>query len=309
MKYAPSLHGIALTTITPFDEQYRIDEKGIHALVDFLLAHGVNRDTGFLVPLSTTGNFLALNQEEKKQTARACMKAVGSVVDVVIGCNSNNLSELTDLASFAADIGARGVMFSPPFYWKAREEQIIEFYRAAVEKNPDFPVIIYNNHWASQNDLSVSLLQQLAEIDEVIGIKESTHTIQKLVDACRTFRNRFLIFNGLGEAFEPMYTQLGCAGFTSTFGNAFPEAAVRLQNLLSKRSYDEAEKLSAAMAPCTTFLDSLSGGQYIAALKYVLDKKKVCGRGVRTPVIPLNKEQISKLEKFASDIDSLMYKD
>lgn len=309
MKNAPSLHGIALTTITPFDEQYRIDEKGIHALVDFLLAQGVNRDTGFLVPLSTTGNFLSLNQEEKKQTARTFMKAAGSAVDIVIGCNSNNLSELTDLASFAADIGARGVMFSPPFYWKAREEQIIEFYRAAVGKNPDFPVIIYNNHWASQNDLSVSLLKQLSEIEEIIGIKESTHTIQKLVDVCRTFRNRFLVFNGLGEAFEPMYSQLGCAGFTSTFGNAFPEATVHLQYLLSEKKYDEVEKLSKIVSPLTDYLDSLSGGQYIAALKLVLQEKKICRGGVRSPVIPLKKAEVSKLKKFAANIDLQMHKD
>ena len=69
------MQGIALTTITPFHEDGTVDEDGIYRLVDFFVENGLDSQNAFLVPLSTTGNFLALSLEEKKQVAGIFLKA------------------------------------------------------------------------------------------------------------------------------------------------------------------------------------------------------------------------------------------
>jgi 4-hydroxy-tetrahydrodipicolinate synthase len=188
-------------------------------------------------------------------------------------------------------------MVSPPFYWKATDEQIIKHYHQICQ-SIDIGVVIYNNHWASQVDITLETLGSILEHSNVIGLKESTHSIFKLARVHRLFANRINIFNGLGEAYEPMYSQLGSKGFTSTLGNIVPELSVQLHSLLSEKKFEEAFELATQIAPLSDFMDSLTGGQYIVALKHVLNRLGVCERTIRPPLIPLSPSEIKRLEQL-----------
>ncbi len=293
--------GIALTSITPFKADGSIDDKGIHQLVEFLVERGISGDNGFLVPLSTTGNFLSLSFEERKQVIDVYLKAVSDRIPVVVGCNHIRLSDSIDLARYSQDRGAVGIMVSPPFYWKATEAQIIHHYHQICSA-VDIGVVIYNNHWASQVDLSVQILERILENENVIGLKESTHSVTKLIEVARKFENRINILNGLGEAYEPTYMQLGCSGFTSTLGNVIPELSVRLHSFLKDQNTEKAKELANHLTPLALFMDSLTGGQYIAALKHMLNRFGVCERTVRPPVIPLKGSEIEQLEQLSKNL-------
>jgi len=289
--------GIALTAVTPFKADGSVDDAGIHSLVDFLVQHGLNESNGFLVPISTTGNFLALSLEERKHVVEVYLKASEGLIPVVVGCNHIRLSEIVELARFSQDHGAAGVMVGPPFYWKPTQDQIIEHYNKICH-SIDIGVIIYNNHWATQVDLSVETIGKILENPNVVGLKESTYSIIKLRNVLNKYGTRINILNGLGEAYEPTYKQLGCEGFTSTMGNILPEQAVRLKSLLDDKQYEKAWELADRLQPIAAFLDSLTGGQYIAALKHTLKRMGVCGATVRPPIMPLAGSQAARLEKL-----------
>lgn len=287
--------GIALTSITPFNADGSIDDKGIHQLVEFLIENGLNRENGFLVPLSTTGNFLALSLEERKRVVEVFMDAVSDRLPVVVGCNHIRLSDSIELAEFSQAHGALGIMVCPPFYWKATEAQIIDHFHQ-ICKSVDIGVIIYNNHWASQVDLSVMTIGEILKNPNVVGLKESTYSVMKLIEVNRRFADRINILNGLGEAYEPAYRQLGCQGFTSTLGNVIPEISVKLYSLIVKEEFNEAKSLADRVASLSNFMDSLSGGQYIAGLKYVLEQKGICKSTVRAPILSLTKDEMKRLD-------------
>ncbi len=295
------IRGIALTAITPFKKDGSIDVDGIDRLIQFLLEKGISDKNGILIPLSTTGNFLSLSLEEKKCVIKAFLKAAADQIPIVVGCNHIRLTETIELAKFAQDQGVVSIMVSPPFYWKPTDDQIINHYHQICE-SIDIGVIIYNNHWASQVDISLKNLNRILENQNIIGLKESTHSVFKLIQVHRLFADRINIFNGLGEAYEPMYTHLGSKGFTSTLGNIIPELSVKIHSLIVEKKFEEAQQLANQLAPLSDFLDSLTGGQYIAALKHMLSRFGVCEDAVRPPVILLTRSEIERLEQLVNGV-------
>jgi len=297
------MRGVALTPVTPLKTDGVVDDDGIRHLVDFFLKKGLTDRNGFLVPLSTTGNFLALSLEEKKKVVRIFLEACSGHLSVVVGCNNVRLADTIELAKFAQDHGAIGIMVGPPFYWKATDAQIVEHYEDICH-SVNVGVIIYNNHWASQVDISVETLDKILENPNVVALKECTYSIDKLIQVTRRFAQRINVLSGPGEAYEPLYSQLGCTGFTSTLGNIVPELSVKLHaDLLAKR-FEEADRLARRLAPLTRFMDGLVGGQYISGLMYVLNRLGICEPTVSPPLLPLQQGEIKTLEKLMKDLNT-----
>jgi 4-hydroxy-tetrahydrodipicolinate synthase len=293
--------GIALAVVTPLTKDGGVDDDGIGRLVNFLLEKGMNRGNGFLIPLSTTGNFLSLSMEERKQVAKSYAKSIAGRIPLAVGCNHIRLADTLELAKFAQDLGAIAILVSPPFYWRPTDAQVIEHYEQ-VCRSVEIGVLIYNNHWASQNDISVEALQEISKNPKIIGLKESTYSIEKLTRVTRLFSKEINILNGPGEAFEPLYWQLGCTGFTSTLGNIVPEYSVKLHSLLVANRFEDARSLAHQLTPLTRFLDGLVGGQYISALMHVLNRLGICEPSVRPPLLPLQRHETETLEKHMKEL-------
>lgn len=297
------VRGIALTTVTPLREDGAVDEQGIHRLVNYFLENGINNERGLLIPNSTTGNFGSLSLEEKKLVAKTFIEAADGRIPVAVGCNGVRAADVIELANYAQDQGAVAIMVGPPFYWKPTETQIEAFYKE-VSRSVDIGVVIYNNHWASQVDIGPELLEAILQSPNVIGLKESTWSVPKLVQVGRQFAGRINLFNGMGEANEPTYAELGCVGFTSTLGNMLPGVAVEMHDLLAQKDYTHARELAARITPVATFLDNLTGGQYIPALLHILNHNNVCGTSIRLPLVPLSEDEINQLETLVDDLGS-----
>ena len=302
MKTQELARGIALTCVTPLTQDGKIDEKGIHNLVKHFLDKGMSKENGFLVPNSTTGNFIALSVEEKKQVVQAFCRASEERIPVAVGCNAARMADILEIAKFAQENGAFAIMVGAPFYWKPTAAQIIEHYRQICTAI-DIGVIIYNNHWATQYDLDPPILDEILEFENVISLKESTYSIMKLAEVVRLYKDRITILNGLGEPTEPMYTQIGCAGFTTfTIGNAFPEIPVKLFELMENNDFENARTLANLVTPLDQFMRGLGGGQYIPASLHLLHSFGICEKTVRSPLLPLSNEEVEQLENLVQHI-------
>jgi len=293
--------GIALAVVTPLTKDGAVDDGGIDRLVHFLLEKGMNQGNGFIIPLSTTGNFLSLSIEERNQVAKSYAKSIAGRIPMAVGCNHIRLADTIELAKFSQDLGAIAILVSPPFYWRPTDAQVIKHYET-ICRSVEIGVLIYNNHWASQNDISGEALREILKNPNIVGLKESTYSIEKLTRITRLFSKQINVLNGPGEAFEPLYWQLGCTGFTSTLGNIVPELSVKLHSLLVAKRFEDARLLAERLMPLTRFLDNLVGGQYISGLMHVLSRFGICESTVRSPLLPLQRHETEALEKHMKEL-------
>ena len=122
--------------------------------------------------------------------------------------------------------------------------------------------------------------------------------VSEVVDGPVEDRTRGAVDKIMGESHEPMFTHLGSRGFTSVLGNAVPQTAARLHHLLENRRFAEARQLAGDITPLSDCMDTLCGGQYIAALKYALHRQGICGQTERKPVVPLKPSVIQELDRL-----------
>ena len=160
--------GTLVALATPFDNE-QVDWKRLDDLVDFQLAEGIDG----IVPTGTTGESPTLSHPEQDRVIEAVVKRVGGKVPVVAGTGSNSTSEAIRLTSFARKVGADGALVVNPYYNKPTQQGLFEHFKAVADE-ADIPVVLYNIPGRCGVALSVETICRLAEVKNIVGIKEAT---------------------------------------------------------------------------------------------------------------------------------------
>ena len=160
--------GTLVALATPFNDG-QVDWKRLDELVDFQLAEGIDG----IVPMGTTGESPTLSHPEHERVIEAVIKRVGGKVPVVAGTGSNSTSEAIRLTSFAQKVGADGALSVNPYYNKPTQQGLYEHFKAVAEEG-DIPIVLYNIPGRCGVALSVETVCRLAEIKNIVGIKEAT---------------------------------------------------------------------------------------------------------------------------------------
>jgi 4-hydroxy-tetrahydrodipicolinate synthase len=197
--------------VTPFDEDGEVDIDRVTELTHYLIEKGIVEGSGVLVALGSMGECFTMNLEERKSLTGVVIKAANGRVPVVVGCNETNTREVTLLAKNAQSEGADGVMIMPPYYLPVSDEEILDFYRR-ISQNVEIGIVIYNNEDVSV-DISLDVLKELADIENVVGLKDCTHDLVKLKLTARELEGSIVSLNGSGELLEPFGTLAGTRGF------------------------------------------------------------------------------------------------
>jgi len=129
--------------------------------------------TDGIVPMGTTGESPTLSHPEHERVIEAVVKRVAGKVPVVAGTGSNSTSEAIHLTSFAQKVGADGALVVNPYYNKPTQQGLYEHFKA-VANEVDIPIILYNIPGRCGVALSMETICQLAEIKNIVGIKEAT---------------------------------------------------------------------------------------------------------------------------------------
>jgi len=160
--------GTLVALATPFNDG-QVDWKKLDELVDFQLAEG----TDGIVPMGTTGESPTLSHPEHERVIEAVVKRVGGKVPVVAGTGSNSTSEAIHLTSFAQKVGADGALVVNPYYNKPTQQGLYEHFKTVADE-VDIPIILYNIPGRCGVALSMETICRLAEIKNIVGIKEAT---------------------------------------------------------------------------------------------------------------------------------------
>ncbi len=287
--------GVYTALITPFQDG-EVDEETLRELTERQLAAGVDG----LVPCGSTGEAATLDFEEHQRVIEVVVEAVGGRAKVLAGTGSNSTREAIRLTRGARQAGADGALMISPYYNKPTQQGIVEHY-AEVARACDFPLVVYNIPGRTASKIEVDTLARLAEIEQVVGLKESTGDLNHAAHSIAMTPDDFCVLSGDDWATLPILS-LGGAGVISTSSNLVPEAVVGMVRAFFEGDIARAREAHYRLLPIFDALFVESNPIPVkAAMKFV----GLCEDEVRLPLTPLSEGKRKNLKRALLDFGLL----
>ena len=214
--------GVYQAATTQFDTEFAVDIKGTQRVQEALLSDGVD---GMIV-LGTVGENNSLEPDEKRAVMRAAKNAAAGRRPVLAGVSEMTTERAASFARDAEKIGVDGLMVLPAMVYVPKPEELAAHFRAVAQAT-SLPIMLYNNPPAYRTRIDFNVLRQLAELPNIVAIKESAPDTRRFTDLFNAFGDRFVVFAGLDDvALEGLW--LGARGWVSGLTNAFPQESIEL---------------------------------------------------------------------------------
>jgi 4-hydroxy-tetrahydrodipicolinate synthase len=178
--------------ITPFKEDGSVN----YDVAGGLAAHLADNGTDTIVVCGTTGESPTLSWDEEYQLFSVVLQAVAGKALVIAGCGSNSTKEAIAATQKAVKIGVHGVLQVVPYYNKPPQAGLYQHFAAIAQATPDLPLLLYNVPGRTGQNLQPETVARLAEIDNIIGVKESTGNIDQASEIRRLTPKEFQIYSG-----------------------------------------------------------------------------------------------------------------
>jgi 4-hydroxy-tetrahydrodipicolinate synthase len=203
---------VVTAMITPFTPDLDLDLEGAGRLA----SHLVDRGTGTILANGTTGESPTMHDEEPWKLLNAVKDAIGDRGTVMVGTGSNDTAKTVAATRRAADEGADAVLVVTPYYNRPSQRGMAEHFRAAAEAT-DLPVMLYDVPGRTGTELWTSTLADLAQIDNVVGVKDAAGNVAKTaetISATRGAPGGFEVWCGADELNLPLLS-VGAVGVVS----------------------------------------------------------------------------------------------
>jgi 4-hydroxy-tetrahydrodipicolinate synthase len=291
MRKHVDLKGILPAMITPFSpESGGVNETALAALTDRLIEAGV----GGLVPCGSTGEFQTLSHQERCRVTEVVVNAAKGRVPVIPHTGALSTSEAIELSQYAEGAGASAVMVVPPFYEAPPWSDIVEHYRA-IAAAINIPIMLYHIPSAHGYTLSAAQIGELAEIDGIDFLKDSSANLVQLTELMQRYGDRIQVFNGWDTL-----TFYGLAAGTpaAVWGaaNFIPELCVELfDTVFGRGDLVAGRALWERIWPICSFLEE---GGYAAKVKAGCDLVGLPAGAPRLPLREVSESDRSRLSEL-----------
>ena len=286
--------GSIVAIVTPF-KNGKIDETALRNLINWHIDEG----THGIVPVGTTGESPTLDHNEHKEVVEIVIDQVNGRVPVIAGAGSNSTAEAISLLMHAEAVGADAALVVTPYYNKPTQEGLFEHFKAINNASMGIPIMIYNIPPRSVIDMSVEVMAELSNLENIIGVKDATSDLSRVEKQKIQCRDGFLQFSGEDiTAFE--FMKNGGNGCISVTANVLPKLCSEFQNLCIEGNYDEALKIHKKLEPMhnALFIETSP-----SPVKYVLSKIGKINDELRLPLVNIRQETREILDKIISDLD------
>lgn len=287
------LRGCGTALVTPFRKDGSIDEPALRALVAWQVESGID----FLVPCGTTGETPTLSREEWLRVIDVTIEVAGGRVPIVAGATSNATRDAVEKAqTVAARRGVDAILTASPYYNKPTQEGQYQHFKAIAEA-VDKPLILYNVPGRTGANLEPATLARLAQIPNIIGVKEASGNIGQIADVCNAVPEGFLVFSGDDAVTLPIIA-LGGVGIISVASNEIPHEMAEMTSAALANHWDTARRIHRKYLALmqANFIESNP-----IPVKAVLAMMGRIEEVYRLPLCPMKKENRAKLEKIASE--------
>ena len=291
------LRGCGTALVTPFRQDGSIDEPALRQLVRWQVDSGID----FLLPCGTTGETPTLSHEEWARVIDVTIEAAQGRVPIMAGATSNNTQEAVEKTREAsARSGVDVILSATPYYNKPTQEGVYQHFRAVAEASQK-PMILYNIAGRTGTNIETPTLRRLAEIPNIIGVKEASGNISQIAEVCSTLPDDFLVFSG-DDSITLAVIGLGGVGIISVASNEIPAEMTRMTQAALANKWDVARLILRKYLPLmqANFMES----NPIPA-KAVLSMMGRIEEVYRLPMLPMRPENRAKLEKVVTEVGLL----
>ena len=232
-----TFRGSYTVTITPFTaDGKRIDFAAWERFLDWQMAC----DVPGIIILGTTGEFLTISDDERHQFVEASVNYCSGRMDVLVGTMNAHTPRAVAYSVEAERLGADGLMIIPPYYYTPTEDEIFNYYRAICEK-VSIPIMLYNNPFTSNVDMSARFVARLTRAFEQIRyIKEASQAAGRVYDMVEETNGVMNVF--AGQRIVESHLE-GAVGYVNPYGNYIPRASRAICDYIVDGHWDDAKMI------------------------------------------------------------------
>lgn len=281
--------GVYPAVPTQFNEDFSLDIKGTQKHVEALLSEGIHG----LVMLGTIGENCSLSLDEKIQVLKATDEVNKGSVPLLNGIAEYTTAGACETAVAAAKAGVDGFMVMPAMVYNSDRKETVNHFKT-VASATDLPVMCYNNPPVYKVDITPEMFEDLAEVENIVCIKEAAGDTRRITDLFNKFKDRYIIFSGLDDvALESIL--LGCTGWISGLVDAFPRENGLMWDAATSGNWDKALEIYRWYMPMLHFDSHPKLVQYVKLASAEMGYGNEIVRPPRLPLIGEQREEALKI--------------
>ncbi len=275
------LKGSIVAIITPMQENGQVDYPALNRLIDWHIENG----TDAIVAVGTTGESATLSVEEHLSVVEATVKQVNKRIPVIAGTGGNSTDEAIFLAQQAERLGADMSLSVVPYYNKPTQEGMYQHFKTIAEKCA-LPIILYNVPGRTVADMNNDTVLRLAQIDNIIGLKDATGNLTRACDLFLRAPEDFALYTG-EDGVALAFILCGGDGVISVTANIAPKLMSQMVHASLDMNVAQARELN-------NKLQGLHSSLFLEAnpipAKWAAAKLGLCGDTLRLPMTKLSEQ-------------------
>jgi 4-hydroxy-tetrahydrodipicolinate synthase len=238
-----SFTGLGTALVTPFTSGGAVDEAATRRLAVRQVQAGVH----FLVPCGTTGEAPTLSAEEKRKVVEIVAEATDGRAMVLAGAGGYHTKEVIHDVAEMERAGAHGILSVTPYYNRPTQEGLYQHYRAIAESTR-LPIVVYNVPGRTGCNVEPATLARLAEIPNIVGVKEASGNVSQMAEVCRIVPTEFLVLSGDDALALPLMA-IGGHGVISVVSNEVPAEMAQMVEAAERGDFSTARRWHQTLLP------------------------------------------------------------
>jgi len=280
--------GTFTALVTPFRNGV-VDVEALEGMVEFQLQHGVSG----LVPCGTTGETPAMSEAEDRVVVGTVVRIANGRVPIIAGTGSNSTDMAIKYTKMAQEVGADGSLQVAPYYNKPTQEGLYRHF-AAIAESTELPLVLYNIPGRTGVTISAETMARLAEIPNIVGVKDSTLSMNMISDVIRLCGEEFDVLSGDDPMTLPLVA-LGGRGVISVASNVAPGAVSDMVRAVLEGDWERGRELHYELLPLFRALFVETNPIPVKTAASLLG---LCSDEMRLPLVPMEGENLRALQEI-----------
>jgi len=280
--------GCGTAMVTPFRMDGSLDEATLRRLIRRQIDAGID----FLVPCGTTGESPTLSREEHLGVVAITIEEARGKRPVLAGAGGYNTHEVIELARECERLGAQGILSVTPYYNKPTQEGLYQHFKKLASEVP-LPIVVYNIQGRTGVNVETATLARMAEIENIVGVKEASGNISQMADVLHTLPERFTVLSGDDAITLPLIA-LGGRGIISVASNEIPAEMTELARLGNTGDFAAARRVQRKYFQLmqANFVEANPG-----PVKWAMHRMGLLEPAYRLPMVPPSEANKKKIEQ------------
>jgi 4-hydroxy-tetrahydrodipicolinate synthase len=285
-------NGAISALITPFRDGI-VDEAALRELVEWEIQSGVDG----VVPCGSTGESATLTHAEHERVIKLVIEQARRRVPVIAGTGSNSTAEAIRLTTYAREAGADAALLLSPYYNKPTQDGIYKHYKM-IAASVDLPLIVYNIPGRTASNILPETFARMCEIKQVVGIKESSGSLDQCSDILKVCGERLTLLSGDDSLTLPLMA-IGAKGVVSVATNVVPREMHEMAAAVLAGDFERARLIHFKLLP---LMRALFQETNPIPVKQACAFMRKCSNEMRMPLTPMSQGPADRLHAVMKEL-------